>query len=89
MFYAADESHPEQPQIYSSLKSLLLELRKEGYVPQAVRTASSEMTESGESDMHGTSNFKTNAVKGEIKQEQDERYSWLEHLLCLILYRSK
>jgi pentatricopeptide repeat protein len=36
VFFAADGSHPESPQIYSLLKSLLLELRKVGYVPQAV-----------------------------------------------------
>ncbi|KAJ6376759.1 hypothetical protein OIU76_025835 [Salix suchowensis] len=36
MFFAADGSHPEFPQICSLLKSLLLELRKVGYVPQAV-----------------------------------------------------
>ncbi|XP_044495462.1 pentatricopeptide repeat-containing protein At4g21300-like [Mangifera indica] len=34
MFVAADESHPESAQIYKLLKSLLIELRKEGYVPQ-------------------------------------------------------
>ncbi|KAH0983433.1 hypothetical protein GBA52_010610 [Prunus armeniaca] len=34
MFVAADGSHPESAQIYSMLKSLLLELRKEGYNPQ-------------------------------------------------------
>ena len=36
MFFAADGSHPEFPQICSLLKSLLLELRKVGYAPQAV-----------------------------------------------------
>ncbi|CAL8136433.1 unnamed protein product [Prunus armeniaca] len=34
MFVAADGSHPQSAQIYSMLKSLLLELRKEGYNPQ-------------------------------------------------------
>ncbi|XP_022142608.1 pentatricopeptide repeat-containing protein At4g21300 isoform X1 [Momordica charantia] len=34
MFVAADGSHPLTAQIYSVLDSLLLELRKEGYVPQ-------------------------------------------------------
>lgn len=34
MFVAADGSHPQSAQIYSLLKSLLLELKKEGYVPQ-------------------------------------------------------
>ncbi|CAK7357375.1 unnamed protein product [Dovyalis caffra] len=36
IFYAADGSHPESPQIYYLLKCLLLELRNEGYVPQAI-----------------------------------------------------
>ncbi|KGN65963.1 pentatricopeptide repeat-containing protein At4g21300 [Cucumis sativus] len=34
MFVAADGSHPLTAQIYSVLDSLLLELKKEGYVPQ-------------------------------------------------------
>ncbi|KAG6662550.1 pentatricopeptide repeat-containing protein At4g21300 [Carya illinoinensis] len=34
IFVAADGSHPQSAEIYSILKSLLLELRKEGYVPQ-------------------------------------------------------
>ncbi|KAF3442835.1 hypothetical protein FNV43_RR16753 [Rhamnella rubrinervis] len=34
MFVAADESHPQSAQMYSLLNNLLLELRKEGYVPQ-------------------------------------------------------
>ncbi|KAF8413497.1 hypothetical protein HHK36_001484 [Tetracentron sinense] len=34
MFVAADRSHPQSAQIYILLKGLLLELRKEGYVPQ-------------------------------------------------------
>ncbi|KAK7328418.1 hypothetical protein VNO77_22524 [Canavalia gladiata] len=34
MFSAADRSHPESVGIYLILKSLLLELRKQGYVPQ-------------------------------------------------------
>ncbi|XP_060668786.1 pentatricopeptide repeat-containing protein At4g21300 isoform X2 [Ziziphus jujuba] len=34
MFVAADGSHPQSAQIYLLLYSLLLELRKEGYVPQ-------------------------------------------------------
>jgi pentatricopeptide repeat protein len=34
IFVAADGSHPQSAEIYSTLKSLLLELRKEGYVPQ-------------------------------------------------------
>ncbi|CAJ2676071.1 unnamed protein product [Trifolium pratense] len=34
MFSAADGSHPQSVEIYSILKSLLLELRKQGYVPQ-------------------------------------------------------
>lgn len=34
MFLAADGSHSQSAQIYSLLKSLLLELRREGYVPQ-------------------------------------------------------
>ncbi|CAL8136473.1 unnamed protein product [Prunus armeniaca] len=34
MYVAADGSHPQSAQIYSMLKSLLLELRKEGYNPQ-------------------------------------------------------
>ncbi|PQM35097.1 pentatricopeptide repeat-containing protein [Prunus yedoensis var. nudiflora] len=34
MFVAADGSHPQSAQIYSMLKNLLLELRKEGYNPQ-------------------------------------------------------
>lgn len=34
MFVAADGSHPQSARIYSLLNSLLLELRKEGYVPQ-------------------------------------------------------
>ncbi|KAB1208961.1 hypothetical protein CJ030_MR6G000530 [Morella rubra] len=33
-FVATDGSHPESAEIYAVLKSLLLELRKEGYVPQ-------------------------------------------------------
>ncbi|RDY00365.1 Pentatricopeptide repeat-containing protein, partial [Mucuna pruriens] len=34
MFSAADGNHPESVEIYLILKSLLLELRKQGYVPQ-------------------------------------------------------
>ncbi|XP_021298154.1 pentatricopeptide repeat-containing protein At4g21300 [Herrania umbratica] len=34
MFVAADESHPRSSHIYSLLKTLLLELKREGYVPQ-------------------------------------------------------
>ncbi|XP_010258697.1 PREDICTED: pentatricopeptide repeat-containing protein At4g21300 [Nelumbo nucifera] len=34
VFMAADRSHPQSVQIYLLLKILLLELRKEGYVPQ-------------------------------------------------------
>lgn len=34
MFSAADGSHPQSVEIYLILNSLLLELRKEGYVPQ-------------------------------------------------------
>ncbi|PON63658.1 DYW domain containing protein [Parasponia andersonii] len=34
MFVAADGSHPDSAEIYSLLKNLLLELRREGYVPQ-------------------------------------------------------
>ena len=34
MFSAADGSHPQSIEIYLILKSLLLELRKQGYVPQ-------------------------------------------------------
>ncbi|XP_023901197.2 LOW QUALITY PROTEIN: pentatricopeptide repeat-containing protein At4g21300 [Quercus suber] len=34
MFSAADGSHPQSSEIYSLLNNLLLELRKEGYVPQ-------------------------------------------------------
>nr|KYP39482.1 Pentatricopeptide repeat-containing protein At4g21300 family [Cajanus cajan] len=34
MFCAADGNHPESVEIYLILKSLLLELRKQGYVPQ-------------------------------------------------------
>ncbi|XP_027191267.1 pentatricopeptide repeat-containing protein At4g21300 [Cicer arietinum] len=34
MFSAADGSHPQSDEIYLILKSLLLELRKQGYVPQ-------------------------------------------------------
>lgn len=34
MFSAADGSHPQSVEIYLILKSLLLELRKQGYVPQ-------------------------------------------------------
>ncbi|KAF7803906.1 pentatricopeptide repeat-containing protein [Senna tora] len=34
MFSAADESHSQSVEIYLILKSLLFELRKEGYVPQ-------------------------------------------------------
>ncbi|XP_059630806.1 pentatricopeptide repeat-containing protein At4g21300-like isoform X2 [Cornus florida] len=33
-FVAADTSHPQSSQIYLLLKNLLLELKKEGYVPQ-------------------------------------------------------
>ncbi|KAJ4845217.1 hypothetical protein Tsubulata_014467 [Turnera subulata] len=36
-FCAADRSHPHYSQIYSTLNSLLLELRREGYVPQPYR----------------------------------------------------
>lgn len=35
IFVAADESHPESEQIYSLLKILLLDLKKEGYSPQS------------------------------------------------------
>ncbi|XVE89413.1 hypothetical protein DITRI_Ditri19aG0199800 [Diplodiscus trichospermus] len=34
MFFAADGSHPQSKHIYSLLKILLLELKREGYVPQ-------------------------------------------------------
>ena len=34
IFSAADGSHPQSAEIYSLLNNLLLELRKEGYVPQ-------------------------------------------------------
>ncbi|KAA8544834.1 hypothetical protein F0562_019618 [Nyssa sinensis] len=34
MFVSADTSHPQSAQIYLLLKNLLLELKKEGYVPQ-------------------------------------------------------
>ncbi|KAM3748952.1 hypothetical protein ACB098_05G147100 [Castanea mollissima] len=34
MFSAADGSHPQSSEMYSLLDNLLLELRKEGYVPQ-------------------------------------------------------
>lgn len=34
MFVAADGSHPDSAEIYSLLKNLLQELRREGYVPQ-------------------------------------------------------
>ncbi|MBA0556049.1 hypothetical protein Golob_026185 [Gossypium lobatum] len=34
MFVAADGSHPQSKHIYSLLKTLLLELKREGYVPQ-------------------------------------------------------
>uniref|UniRef100_A0A2P2NIW5 Uncharacterized protein n=1 Tax=Rhizophora mucronata TaxID=61149 RepID=A0A2P2NIW5_RHIMU len=34
MFVASDGSHPESAHIYSLLKNLLPELRREGYVPQ-------------------------------------------------------
>lgn len=34
MFVAADRSHPQSSEIYLLLKNLLLELRKEGYVPK-------------------------------------------------------
>ncbi|KAL5211022.1 hypothetical protein ABZP36_006645 [Zizania latifolia] len=33
LFVAADKSHPDSEDIYMSLKSLLLELREEGYIP--------------------------------------------------------
>lgn len=34
MFVSADRSHPQSKHIYSLLKTLLLELKREGYVPQ-------------------------------------------------------
>ncbi|GLU17488.1 hypothetical protein SLE2022_338540 [Rubroshorea leprosula] len=34
VFCAADESHPQSAQIYLLLKTLLLEMKQEGYVPQ-------------------------------------------------------
>jgi hypothetical protein len=34
LFVAADKSHPDSEDIYMSLKSLLQELREEGYVPR-------------------------------------------------------
>jgi hypothetical protein len=34
LFVAADKSHPDSEDIYMSLKSLLLELKHEGYVPR-------------------------------------------------------
>lgn len=33
LFVAADKSHPDSEDIYMSLKSLLLELKEEGYIP--------------------------------------------------------
>ncbi|KAF2941644.1 pentatricopeptide repeat-containing protein At4g21300 isoform X1 [Oryza sativa Japonica Group] len=33
LFVAADKSHPDSEDIYMSLKSILLELREEGYIP--------------------------------------------------------
>ncbi|WCJ24392.1 Tetratricopeptide repeat (TPR)-like superfamily protein [Euphorbia peplus] len=35
VFVVADKSHPQSSQIYSLLNNLLLELRKQGYVPQS------------------------------------------------------
>lgn len=34
LFYAADESHPQSAQIYLILNTLLVELKREGYLPQ-------------------------------------------------------
>jgi len=34
LFVAADKSHPDSEDIYMSLKSLLQELREEGYIPR-------------------------------------------------------
>ncbi|OMO73732.1 hypothetical protein COLO4_26887 [Corchorus olitorius] len=42
-FVAADESHPQSTNIYSLLKTILLELKREGYVPQLYHRNSQQM----------------------------------------------